>query len=217
MDVLLVDDHPLFTAGMRCLLHGLDNALSMDEENTCEDALNRLKTAHYDLLLLDLNLPGIQFMGALDRLRAAAPDTAIVVITAEDDPRIVRDAIEHGALGFIPKSSTPDLLIHALKVVLAKGIYLPVTALELIRPHSAPLPAQTEANTAQTKLPALTARQMQVLHGVIVGQSNKAIAKSLNLSDATVKAHLTLTFRTLGVSSRTEAIYASAKLGLRLA
>lgn len=204
MDVLLVDDHPLFTAGMRCLLHGLDNALSMDEENTCEDALNRLKTAHYDLLLLDLNLPGIQFMGALDRLRAAAPDTPIVVITAEDDPRIVRDAIEHGALGFIPKSSTPELLIHALKVVLAKGIYLPVTALELVRPHSAPLPA-------------LTARQMQVLHGVIVGQSNKAIAKSLNLSGATVKAHLTLTFRTLGVSSRTEAIYASAKLGLRLA
>ena len=204
MDVLLVDDHPLFTAGMRCLLHGLDNALSMDEENTCEDALNRLKTAHYDLLLLDLNLPGIQFMGALDRLRAAAPDTAIVVITAEDDPRIVRDAIEHGALGFIPKSSTPDLLIHALKVVLAKGIYLPVTVLELVRQHSAPLPA-------------LTARQMQVLRGVIAGQSNKAIAKSLNLSDATVKAHLTLTFRTLGVSSRTEAIYASAKLGLRLA
>jgi len=204
MDVLLVDDHPLFTAGMRCLLHGLDNALSMDEENTCEDALNRLKTAHYDLLLLDLNLPGIQFMGALDRLRAAAPDTPIVVITAEDDPRIVRDAIEHGALGFIPKSSTPELLIHALKVVLAKGIYLPVTALELVRPHSAPLPA-------------LTARQMQVLRGVIAGQSNKAIAKSLNLSGATVKAHLTLTFRTLGVSSRTEAIYASAKLGLRLA
>ena len=217
MDVLLVDDHPLFTAGMRCLLHGLDNALSMDEENTCEDALNRLKTAHYDLLLLDLNLPGIQFMGALDSLRAAAPDTAIVVITAEDDPRIVRDAIEHGALGFIPKSSTPDLLIHALKVVLAKGIYLPVTVLELVRQPSAPLPAQTEANTVQTKLPALTARQMQVLRGVIVGQSNKAIAKSLNLSDATVKAHLTLTFRTLGVSSRTEAIYASAKLGLRLA
>ena len=217
MDVLLVDDHPLFTAGMRCLLHGLDNALSMDEENTCEDALNRLKTTHYDLLLLDLNLPGIQFMGALDSLRAAAPDTAIVVITAEDDPRIVRDAIEHGALGFIPKSSTPDLLIHALKVVLAKGIYLPVTVLELVRQHSAPLPAQTEANTVQTKLPALTARQMQVLRGVIVGQSNKAIAKSLNLSDATVKAHLTLTFRTLGVSSRTEAIYASAKLGLRLA
>ena len=217
MDVLLVDDHPLFTAGMRCLLHGLDNALSMDEENTCEDALNRLKTTHYDLLLLDLNLPGIQFMGALDRLRAAAPDTAIVVITAEDDPRIVRDAIEHGALGFIPKSSTPEPLIHALKVVLAKGIYLPVTALALVRPHSAPLPAQTEANTAQTKLPALTARQMQVLRGVIAGQSNKAIAKSLNLSGATVKAHLTLTFRTLGVSSRTEAIYASAKLGLRLA
>lgn len=204
MDVLLVDDHPLFTAGMRCLLHGLDNTLTMDEENTCEDALNRLKTAHYDLLLLDLNLPGIQFMGALDSLRAAAPDTAIVVITAEDDPRIVRDAIEHGALGFIPKSSTPDLLIHALKVVLAKGIYLPVTVLELVRQHSAPLPA-------------LTARQMQVLRGVIAGQSNKAIAKSLNLSDATVKAHLTLTFRTLGVSSRTEAIYASAKLGLRLA
>lgn len=203
MDVLLIDDHRLFTAGMRCLLHGLDNALSMDEENTCEDALNRLKTAHYDLLLLDLNLPGIQFMGALDSLRAAAPDTAIVVITAEDDPRIVRDAIEHGALGFIPKSSTPDLLIHALKVVLAKGIYLPVTVLELVRQHSAPLPA-------------LTARQMQVLRGVIAGQSNKAIAKSLNLSDATVKAHLTLTFRTLGVSSRTEAIYASAKLGLRL-
>ena len=203
MDVLLIDDHRLFTAGMRCLLHGLDNALSMDEENTCEDALIRLKTAHYDLLLLDLNLPGIQFMGALDSLRAAAPDTAIVVITAEDDPRIVRDAIEHGALGFIPKSSTPDLLIHALKVVLAKGIYLPVTVLELVRQHSAPLPA-------------LTARQMQVLRGVIAGQSNKAIAKSLNLSDATVKAHLTLTFRTLGVSSRTEAIYASAKLGLRL-
>lgn len=202
---------------MRYLLRRLEGDLRLDEADSCAEGLQRLAAQSYDLVLLDLVLPDNRGLGTLDTLRDAAPGTPFVMISGEEDPHIVRAAIEHGAMGFIPKSSTPEVLIQALALVLAKGVYLPRTVLDIA--HTAPSAAANspKARAEQAALPGLTQRQTDVLLGIITGKTNKAIAQELNLSDATVKAHLTLTFRALGVNSRTEAIYAAAKLGLRLA
>jgi len=215
VNILLVDDHVLFRAGMRHLLRQLNDTLALDEASNHAEALSRLAVKNYDLVLLDLGLPDIGGLAALDSLRLAATNSPVVVISADEDAPLVHAAIEHGAMGFIPKSSTPELLIHALGLVLARGIYLPQALLD--KPPAGKTSIQPHDGTPPSPLAGLTSRQMEVLRGIISGKSNKAIAQELNLSDATVKAHLTLTFRSLGVSSRTEAIYAAAKLGLRLA
>jgi DNA-binding NarL/FixJ family response regulator len=215
LKILLVDDHVLFRAGMRHLLRQLHEALELDESSNHAEALSRLALKSYDLVLLDLGLPDLAGLAALDSLRLTAANTPIVVISADEDARLVRAAIEHGAMGFIPKSSTPELLIHALGLVLARGVYLPQALLD--NPPAGKNPNRPQDGAQPPPLAGLTSRQMEVLRGIILGKSNKIIAQELNLSDATVKAHLTLTFRALGVSSRTEAIYVAAKLGLRLA
>jgi DNA-binding NarL/FixJ family response regulator len=216
MKILLVDDHPLLRGGLQFLLRSLDADLETDEASDAAQALEMLTAGSYDLLLLDLKMPGLNGLDALAALRAAAPGTPLVVLSAQDNPGVVRAAIEGGAMGFIPKSSTPEVLIQALRLVLAHGVYLPPAVLEAVHP------ADQQAPTARTGadsplLRGLTARQMEVLHCIIKGKSNKVIARELDLSEGTVKVHLSAVFQALGVHSRTEAVYAAAKLGLRLA
>jgi DNA-binding NarL/FixJ family response regulator len=202
--ILLIDDHPLFRGGLKYLLRGLDEGVQMDESGDCDQALERLGAGSYDLVLLDLKLPGVSGLDALASLRDAAPGTPLIVLSGEDDPEVVRASIERGAMGFIPKSSTPEVMIQALRLVLSRGVYLPPTALDAVHPG---VPAA---------LPGLTPRQMEVMRCVIRGMPNKVIARELDISEATVKAHLTAVFQALGTHNRTEAVYAAAKLGLRL-
>ncbi|MCX7140010.1 MAG: response regulator transcription factor [Proteobacteria bacterium] len=213
MKILLVDDHPLLRGGMRFLLLSLDAELEMDEAGNCTQALGLLAGGSYDLVLLDLNMPGLNGLEALGAIREAAPNVPLVVLSGEGSPEVVRAAIEGGAMGFIPKSSTPEVLIQALQLVLAQGIYLPPLVLEAAHPPGSPgstLPAKSA-----TALPGITPRQMEVLQNVIRGRSNKAIARELDVSEGTVKAHISAIFLALGVHSRTEAVYAAANLGLR--
>lgn len=211
--ILVVDDHALLRAGMRFLLRSLDAGIEMDDAGDCAQALERVEARNYDLVLLDLKMPGRDGLAALEALREAAPTTPLVVLSGEDDPRVVRAAIERGAMGFIPKSSTPEVLLQALRLVLAHGVYLPPAVLD----PAHPVPAPTQSVSGETLLPGLTRRQMDVLCCVIRGLPNKIIARELDVSEGTVKAHLTLVLRALGAHNRTEAVYAAAKLGLRLA
>jgi DNA-binding NarL/FixJ family response regulator len=213
MKILLVDDHPLLRGGMRFLLRSLDAELDMDEASNCSQALDLMAECSYDLVLLDLNMPGLNGLDALAAVRDAAPGTPLVVLSAESDPGVIRAAIEGGAMGFIPKSSTSEVLIHALRLVLAQGVYLPPLVLDA-KPS---VPAPAAPRTGSTVLPGLTPRQMEVLRCVIRGKQNKAIARELELSEGTVKAHLSAVYQALGAHSRTEAVYAAANLGLRLA
>ena len=217
MNILLVDDHPLLRGGMRFLLRSLDAALEMDEASNCTQALELVAGRSYNLVLLDLNMPGLNGLDALDALRDAVPGTPLVVLSGEEDPRVVRAAIERGAMGFIPKSSTPEVLVQALRLVLAHGVYLPRAVLDAEHSTPAPAPASPQAASGDMPLPGLTPRQMEVLRCVIRGEPNKVIARELNLSEGTVKAHVTAVLRGLGARNRTEAVYAAAKLGLRLA
>jgi DNA-binding NarL/FixJ family response regulator len=212
MNVLLIDDHALFREGLKFLLRTLDAALAVDEAGNCAKALEHAAARSYDLVLLDLKMPGVDGLDALAALRDAIPAAPLVVLSGEDNAAVVRAAIERGAMGFIPKSSTPEVLIQALRLVLARGVYLPPTVLDAAGPATAP-PAQAAASQA---LCGLTPRQMDVLRCVIQGKPNKIIARELDVSESTVKAHLSSVLRALGAHNRTEAVYAAAKLGLRL-
>ena len=176
-------------------------------------AIAKRDAAPYDLILLDLNLPGVGNLEALASIRDAFPQAPVVVLSGEDDPRMIRATIEHGAMGFVPKSSTPEILIQALRLILAHGVYLPLSALAS---DDTPAPAAPATGDSAALLGNLSPRQVEVLHCVIRGQPNKLIARNLALSESTVKAHLSAVLRTLGARNRTEAVYAAAKLGLRV-
>ena len=212
MNILLIDDHALFREGLKFLLRSLDAALEVDEASECTRALEHAAKRAYDLVLLDLKMPGVAGLDALAALRDAIPEAPLVVLSGEDNPGVVRAAIERGAMGFIPKSSTPEILIQALRLVLARGVYLPPAVLDGGRAVAAP-----EAASPEAAMPGLTPRQMDVLRCVIQGKPNKLIARELEVSEHTVKAHLSSVLRALDARSRTEAVYAAAKMGLRLA
>ncbi len=216
MKILLVDDHALFREGLKHLLKSLDAELALDEADDCAGALTLSERSAYDLVLLDLKIPGVQGLDALEALRRTRPDTPVVVVSGEDDPRVIRAAIERGAMGFVPKASTPEIMIQALRLVLANGVYLPPGVVDLAIPNGAPLPELLRGGQGEVRLPGLTPRQMDVLRCVIQGKANKVIARELDISEATVKAHLSSVLRALGVNNRTEAVYAAAKLGLQL-
>ncbi|MEI7444271.1 MAG: response regulator transcription factor [Burkholderiales bacterium] len=226
MKLLLVDDHSLFRSGLRLLLSDLDDSVSFDEAGSVEEL--PVDLAAPDLVLLDLNLRGVSGRPALERLRERLPDAPIVALSGEEDPELIRCVIEDGASGFIPKASTPAVMIGALRLVLAGGIYLPPAVLRAApsMPPAVP-PASHPADRAEpgpsahptgTRPPmpfvaGLTGRQQDVLMLAVRGKSNKQIAREFDLSEGTVKQHLSAAFRVLGVSNRTEAVYAVAELG----
>jgi two-component system, NarL family, nitrate/nitrite response regulator NarL len=213
MKLLLVDDHALFRGGLKSLLQELGGTLVLDEAGNYAEALERVTACRYDLVLLDLNMPGLNRLDALTALRQAVPEVPVVVLSGEDEPAVVRAAIERGAMGFIPKTATPGVLVQALRLVLAHGVYLPVGVLDAV---GAAAPADSGTHAVARTLPGLTARQMDVLRCVIRGMPNKVIARELDIAEATVKVHLSSVLRAFGVRNRTEAVYAAAKMGLRL-
>lgn len=214
--ILLVDDHALFRGGLKSLLQELGAGLVLEEAGNCSQALERVAGRRYDLILLDLNMPGLNRLDALAALREAAPDAPVVVLSGETDSELVRATIERGAMGFIPKSATPAVLIEALRLVLAHGVYLPMEVLEKMN-AAPPPPRVAEPAPGASAAPGLTPRQMDVLRYVIQGKPNKVIARELDIAESTVKVHLSSVLRAFGVRNRTEAVYAAARMGLRLA
>lgn len=209
MNILLIDDHDLFREGVKLLLTGLTEKLAFTEAADCETALALGDTCRFDIVLLDFHMPGLHGLPALQALRAKFEDAVIVVLSGEDQPALIRQVIEQGAAGFIPKGSTHAVLLAALRLILAGGTYLPPHALAG-QSHTSP-----DVNSGGT-LKGLTQRQLETLKLAIQGKANKVIARDMGISEATVKAHLALCFRVLGVSNRTEAVFAATKAGLTI-
>ncbi|MFT4615413.1 MAG: DNA-binding NarL/FixJ family response regulator [Bacteroidia bacterium] len=208
MHIILIDDHVIFREGMKFLLSDLNEALVFTEAGTCTEALQEIEKTGADLILLDLSMPGSYGLSALREMRQQFPSIPIAVLSGMDDPSIIREAIDEGASGFVPKSSNSEVLIAALQLILAGGIYLPPTALSAVaEPASSRMGAPVDASL-------LSERQMQVLLCAIQGMPNKIIAGELNIAEGTVKAHLSAAFKVLGVHNRTEAVYAAARMGL---
>ena len=201
------------------MLQALDRQLDLLEAQTCEEALD-LTRRHQDiaLILLDLALPGVDGFGALSQLREKFPGIPVVVVSAFDQPEFVTRAIDAGAMGFIPKTSSTQILLNALRLVLSGGVYLPP---ELLRRHDSIPPAapQLPTSPAQLRDPrefGLTERQSQVLTLLVQGKPNKIICRELNLAEGTVKIHVTAILKALSVTNRTQAVIAVSKLGFKL-
>lgn len=211
MRILLIDDHDLFREGLKYLLPVLDDGVQYFEAGSLDAALQLEhelgQHTPIDLVLMDLQMPGIKGMDALVKCRQCFENASLVVVSGEDDPRIIRESIEKGAAGFIPKSSSRQVLETALKVVLAGGTWLPDYALQPVVPMTA-----SDDDLKEGAVSQLSQRQFEVLMKAVQGKSNKIIARELDISDHTVKAHLSVAYRVLGVHNRTEAVYAAAKL-----
>jgi DNA-binding NarL/FixJ family response regulator len=133
----------------------------------------------------------------------------VVVVSAEDDPNLIHRAIEAGAVGFIPKTTDQSVIINALRLVMAHGVYLPPSALA----HG-PSDASDRRGAQVIAMPTLSERQRGVLRLLLRGKSNKLIARELNLAEGTVKAHLWSVYQLLGVSTRVQAMYRVYELGM---
>lgn len=212
MKLLLVDDHrwlgPALTGLLKQWGEDWEQQLDLSFETDAESGLKGAGSREFDLILLDMGLPGISGVEALAAMREAYASAAIVVFSADENPQLVRQAIEAGAMGYIPKSSSPEVLKSALRLVLDGGVYVPPIALAASGTAAA-------IRDKATNPVELSERQMQVLAAVIKGRPNKVIARELGISEHTVKSHLSAVFRALGVHNRTEAVFAAAKLGIR--
>jgi DNA-binding NarL/FixJ family response regulator len=211
LNILLIDDHELFRAGIKLLLGDLADTIEFSEAANSQQALALAASQRFDVVLLDFHLPGICGLEALRMLREKLENAVIVVLSGEEDPRLIRQIIDAGAGGFIPKASTHAVMMAALRLVLAGGTYLPPHALTEARREPLPVAATTGPG-----LDGLTQRQTETLKLAIQGKANKVIAREMDVSEATVKAHLSASFRALGVRNRTEAVFVAARIGLTL-
>ena len=210
MRILQIDDHSLFAEGLRILLKDFDPTVQQIWCDSCEAALLQPEPAKVELILLDYYLPGLSGVKALAKLRDYYPNAPITVVSSLDDSRDIRQIIDAGAAGFISKTSTFAVLSAALRLVMAGGTYLPPEVIE-----KNPVENSDNQRDGQQRqgLDRLSQRQREVLMQLVQGKPNKVIARTLNISEHTVKAHISASFKLLGVSNRTEAVYAAAKLG----
>lgn len=211
MRLLVIDDHPLFLAGIAAILHKLEPEMIIVMANDAEQGLAAAERKLPDLVLLDLNLPGIDGFTAIGEFHRRFPALPVVVLSAMEREADMRRAIEAGALGYIPKSSSPRLLMEALLQVQQGTVYLPVPG---STDAACLISERRAASHVDSNQEELSLRQVEVLAQICQGLSNKQIATELGLSEKTVKSHVTGIFRCLGVVSRTQAVLAAKKLGM---
>ena len=218
MKILLIDDHTLFREGMRLVLSQLEPGCDIVEASTCRAAIEEANTHDdFDVVLLDLNLPDMGGLEALSILREEHPHMPVVVLSASDDRATVLEALDRGAMGFIPKSSSSQVMMGALRLVLAKGVYLPLAVLNSTAPMTATAGTTPAAKPVKATDLGLTERQIDVLGLMVQGKPNKLICRELGLAEGTVKTHVTAVLRTLNVSNRTQAVLEVGRLGLTFA
>ena len=206
MKLLVVDDHALVREGVKHVLLTMGPDVDVLEAGSAEEALRVIEdNAGLDLVLLDVGLPGMNGFELLQVLRERGPAPRVAMLSASDDKSGVMSALQGGAAGFIPKSYSRELMIQAVRIVLAGGIYVPPQAVGI----GAPAPAAPDS----VRHLKLTDRQTQVLGLLAQGKSNKAIASALSISEPTVKAHVTEVLRVLKVTNRAEAAIAARRLG----
>lgn len=227
MKVLLVDDHLLFREGVALLIQPLATPLEVLDAGSAEEALARLQQhGDIDLVLMDLGMPGMGGLGGIAGIRERHPAIPVVALSSSDDKPTVLEALDAGAMGFVPKTASAAVMLAALRLILARGIYLPPSVFLAAEPAAARASAGATLSPGQAvAAPAgparsprelgLTPRQADVLYLLLQGQPAKLIARTLGLSASTVKAHTSAVLRALQVTTRTQAVVAASKLQLQ--
>ena len=204
MKILIGDHHQLFRAGLRLLLEPLKDGVAFGEVGTFDELVDQCRGGgHYDLILMDLGLPGWPGFEGLRAVRALQPDTPLVVVSASEAVGDVHQVLEQGARGFIPKSSSSAVLRSALDLIFSGGVYVPPMAL-----HASAEPPERHRKPEDKHRGScgLSPRQHDVLTALCTGKSNKQIAYELGLSESTVKIHMKAVFKSFGVTNRTQAV-----------
>ena len=202
----IADDHPLFRGALREAVSGLFEHVDIAEAGSFDEISSLLERgSELDLILLDLAMPGVRGFSGLMYLRAQYPSVPVVVVSANDDPAVIRRCMDFGASGFIPKTLGIEPIRDAIARVLNGGVWTP---------PDVDLNATADAETAalMARLTALTPQQVRVLMMLSEGLLNKQIAYELGVSEATVKAHVSAILQKLGVESRTQAVIAASKI-----
>lgn len=214
MRVLIADDHSLFREGCKLLLQEIDPQVEIVEAGDFADVQKKLENQPaFDLILLDLRMPGMGEIEGVMRARKLAPSTPLVILSALDDPYYAQKVMDQGALGFIPKSSNHSVIINALKLIMAGGKYVPPSLMSL--PGTSPRldrPKRSAGELYAAVEKVLTPRQMDVMRLLSRGESNKGIADSLGLSEGTVKVHVAAILKALNAANRTQAVLIASSM-----
>ena len=202
--IIIVDDHPLFRAALRQTLSGGDASIAVEEAGDLNGLTAALEANRdCDLVLLDLNMPGVRGFSGLLLLRAQYPDVPVMIISAVEDGAVIRRAFELGASGYLQKSVGPPEIRRAIETVLQGEVFVP---------KEIDLSTADEQSALLRRLGTLTPQQVRVLMMLSDGLMNKQIAYELSISEATVKAHVSAILQKLDVDSRTQAVIAASKI-----
>lgn len=202
--VVIADDHPLFRAALRLAVERVLPGVSVIEADSFKALQAVVVTApEADLVLLDLRMPGVQGYASLVWLRAQHPSVPVVMVSADEEASIIHRALDFGAAGFIPKSSGLDVLTTAITAVLDGQLWTP--------PQAAVAPNDADAQLAR-RVASLSPQQLKVLMHLAEGRLNKQIAYDLDVTEATIKAHVTAILRKLGLYRRTQAAVLAQRL-----
>ena len=206
MDVLLVDDHPILHETMRAVVGSIAPQSRFHGETDLGGGVSKARQLKdLRLVLLDLMLPGCTGIESLQQFLKVLPRARVMVMSATEDSASVRAALDAGAVGYLPKTSPPKTIAEAVRTVLEGGTYVPPQAMGAV--------PQVKTPRSLADL-GITERQADVLRLVCKGRSNLEIARELSIAENTVKQHAHAAYRSLGVSSRTEAMVALSKMGI---
>lgn len=191
MKVIIADDHGLVRAGIAQLLKLLPINFEIIEASNSREILAQAKN-DIDLLLLDLGMPGIGNAKRVEQICAAMPSTAVVVVSGNESPHILKACMDAGAMGFIPKSSSSKVMQSAIQLILSGEQYVPYTS--------------SQTTKHDSNYGKITPRQKEIWRLLTDGLSNKAIARELDLAEGTVKQHISALFKNLNIHNRVEAV-----------
>jgi DNA-binding NarL/FixJ family response regulator len=204
--LLIIDDHPLFRDAMRMALASTVSQLVIAEAGNLDDARARLASDEpIDLVLLDLKMPGVQGLSGLAYIRASYPGIPVAIVSGQEDAAVIRRAMALGAAGFVPKSTPADQMRDAIKVILSGEVWTP----EVL---AAETPEDKSLDSLARRMASLTPQQLRVLMMLKEGKLNKQIAYELDVTEATVKAHVSAILLKLDVNSRTQAVIAAGRI-----
>lgn len=207
--IIIADDHPLFRAALRqAVSQAVPDAEVVEVESIKALQAAVEQTPDADLVLLDLNMPGAHGFSGLVFMRGQYPGLPVVVVSGSEDLQVMRRTIDYGASGFIPKSAPLPEITDAIQAVLEGDMWLPDGVAEKLEQM------QAENTDFSDRLASLTPQQFRVLGMLAEGMLNKQIAYDLDVSEATIKAHITAVFRKLGVRNRTQAVIAIQQMEL---